>query len=372
MGSYANFLPCSRKAHVQRMLVELDPPGSEPFHDRVANALYFSLHEDEFKGDEACIPFLEHLAKVVARDHDRRWEREGKRRLLGLDIGANIGAMMPMVIECCGSHAAGGTVPVHVVAFEPNPVNLPMLESEVQRLRVDPRFTVSVCETVASDSAGPVRFHVNRKRNFAGNQHGSVHFFEGEYENEDSDVKEGNPSDFLQLAADTVDHLLWGQAPAGQQARGCPPTASSSSRSGGRGRGRGQGGGEEGLALAAGFRPGAAVDFVKIDTEGHEWAVLLGMTETLRRTRFVFFEVSHLLRKVGASVERLVAWLEELGFHTYRVGKKVALRISGQFFHPIYDVRLFWSNCLAVREDEPLTEELLKPFSLPDGDRPAH
>lgn len=363
-GFYGGILPSSRKAHTWRLLVELDPPGSEPFRDRVANATYFSLHEDEFKGDECCIPFLDHLASVVARDHERRWKKEGKRRLLGLDVGANIGAMTPLVIECCGSHALGGTAPVHVVALEPNPANLAMLESEVQRLRRDPRFSVSVCDTVASDSAGPVHFHVNRKKNFAGNQHGSVHRFEGEYDNEDRDVAGGDSAAFLQLPADTIDHLLWGEPSTKKQA---PKSSSSTAPAPGSGSGGcscGCGGGIAGLALSAGFRHGATVDFVKIDTEGHEWAVLRGMSETLRHTRFVFFEVSHLLRKAEASVEKVVAWLEGLGFHTYRIGKKVALRISGDFYHPIYDTRLFWSNCLAVREDEPLTEELFKPFAL--------
>lgn len=351
-GHAAMGYPASQKAHILRLMEELDLPQLEPCSERIAGATYFMLHEDEFKGDETCLPFLEHLARLVAKDLESRWELEGKRRLLGLDIGANIGAMMPMVIECCGSNALGGTVPVHIVAFEPNPVNLPMLESEVQRLRTDPRFSVSVCETVASDAAGPARFHVNRKRNFAGNQHGSVHRFEGEYDNEDADVRGGDSSAYLQLAADTVDHLLWGE-PSGQQQAAAGRSASS-----------GAGGRRGGLALAAGFDAHAAVDFVKIDTEGHEWSVLLGMVETLRRTRFVFFEVSHLLRRVGVTVRELVDWLEELGFHTYRVGKKVTMRISGRFYHPIYETRLFWSNCLAVRQDEPLTEELLRPYAL--------
>jgi len=185
-------------------MVELDLPELEPCNERIDNAVYFTMNSDEFRGDEACLPFLDHLAKLVAKDHECRSGFEAKRQLFGLDIGANIGAVVPLVIECCGGNAGGGAVPVHVVAFEPNPANLPQLESEVRRLHTDPRLTVSVCTTVASDAAGPVRFHVNRKNNFAGNQHGSVHYFEGEYAKEDRDVQGGDSSAFLELAADMV------------------------------------------------------------------------------------------------------------------------------------------------------------------------
>lgn len=334
---------------------EMDLPDAEPCPERIPNAVYFMMHEEEFKGDDVCLPFLEHLARLVAKDVEAT-ASEGKQRLLGLDIGANIGAMMPLVIECCGGNAKGASVPVHLIAFEPNPVNLPMLESEVHRLHRDSRLSVSVCATVASDSQCSLRFHVNRKRNFAGNQHGSVHHFDGEYTNEDRDIKGGDAAAYLQLEADTVDSLLWGgpskrpgSTPGGRKTSGARDGEQSAQK--------------VGLAVEAGFRLGAPVAFVKIDTEGHEWAVLQGMVQTLRHTRFIFFEVSHLLRRVGVSVHKLIDWLDDLGFDTYRVGKKTVLRISGCSFHPIYETRLYWSNCLAMRKDEALAEELLRPFA---------
>ena len=60
---------------------------------------------------------------------------------LGLDIGANVGATLNDVRRCAGGEACTG-----VIAFEPNPANLPLLREAAAE-------DVTIVERAASDVA---------------------------------------------------------------------------------------------------------------------------------------------------------------------------------------------------------------------------
>lgn len=58
------------------------------------------------------------------------------------------------------------------------------------------------------------------------------------------------------------------------------------------------------------------VDFIKIDTDGHEWAVLSGARETIRKYRpVVLFELAlYLLEENNVSFQMIETYFDELGY----------------------------------------------------------
>jgi FkbM family methyltransferase len=77
------------------------------------------------------------------------------------------------------------------------------------------------------------------------------------------------------------------------------------------------GGGDISVAPADVLLNGAAVDFIKIDVEGMELAVLGGLKETLARTQPpIFIELEHVNR------EGLEAWMADAGYHVAEEGRQ--------------------------------------------------
>ena len=91
-------------------------------------AAYYALHPEQFWGDAHCEQVLDVVAKHCVNG-------------LGLDIGANVGATLDAVRRCAGGEACTG-----VVAFEPNPANLPLLREAADD-------DVTIVERAASDVA---------------------------------------------------------------------------------------------------------------------------------------------------------------------------------------------------------------------------
>ena len=91
-------------------------------------AAYYALHPEQFWGDAHCEQVLDVVAKHCVNG-------------LGLDIGANVGATLSAVRRCAGGEACTG-----VVAFEPNPANLPLLREAAED-------DVTIVERAASDVA---------------------------------------------------------------------------------------------------------------------------------------------------------------------------------------------------------------------------
>ena len=91
-------------------------------------AAYYALHPEQFWGDAHCEQVLDVVAKHCAAG-------------LGLDIGANVGATLNAVRRCAGGEDCTG-----VIAFEPNPANLPLLREAADD-------DVTIVERAASDVA---------------------------------------------------------------------------------------------------------------------------------------------------------------------------------------------------------------------------
>ena len=91
-------------------------------------AAYYALHPEQFWGDAHCEQVLDVVAKHCVNG-------------LGLDIGANVGATLNAVRRCAGGEDCTG-----VIAFEPNPANLPLLREAAED-------DVTIVERAASDVA---------------------------------------------------------------------------------------------------------------------------------------------------------------------------------------------------------------------------
>ena len=131
------------------------------------------------------------------------------------------------------------------------------------------------------------------------------------------------------------------------------------------------------------------VDVLKIDAEGHDWAVLQGAESFLRRgaIKAIFFELSNAMNedffrihRLGGRSERLhsareptlrslVRWLDELAYDTYLVGP-VLIPLWGAWWRDEYEVCLrpapvCWYDVLAVsRAAEGLAHALTAAFPL--------
>ncbi len=81
---------------------------------------------------------------------------------------------------------------------------------------------------------------------------------------------------------------------------------------------------------------------LKIDTEGHEFEVLKGSKEALKRTEFVLAEVSIKKRYWGGyRFSDIVAFMAENGFEII------------DMLNPIWRVHMHW-DCLFIKKDSPL------------------
>ena len=91
-------------------------------------AAYYALHPEQFWGDAHCEQVLDVVAQHCTKG-------------LGLDIGANVGATLNAVRRCAGGASCAG-----IIAFEPNPANLPLLREAAED-------DVTIVERAASDVA---------------------------------------------------------------------------------------------------------------------------------------------------------------------------------------------------------------------------
>ena len=103
--------------------------------------------------------------------------------------------------------------------------------------------------------------------------------------------------------------------------------------------------------------PDGRIDVLKIDTEGFEIYVTAGALHTLQRRAvpFVFLECHQLWQSTPAKWTILNASLtfDELGYDFFRLYHKGLLLLNGPLYHPNYDSRRDFHNCLALSRDIP-------------------
>eukprot|EP00669_Euglena_mutabilis_P010379 TRINITY_DN512_c0_g1_i2.p2 TRINITY_DN512_c0_g1~~TRINITY_DN512_c0_g1_i2.p2 ORF type:complete len:169 (+),score=6.96 TRINITY_DN512_c0_g1_i2:554-1060(+) len=93
------------------------------------------------------------------------------------------------------------------------------------------------------------------------------------------------------------------------------------------------------------------VDFLSIDTEGHDSRVLRGANRILEKVRYLEFEYHSIGVWKSTSLREVIAFLEHRGHTCYWIGRGKAWLITG-CWHPSYATKR-WSNIGCVNRRVP-------------------
>ncbi len=108
----------------------------------------------------------------------------------------------------------------------------------------------------------------------------------------------------------------------------------------------------------------AVIRLVKIDCEGHDTKVLRGMRNSLASIEYLVFESSDCLDdrrgpQENAPLKRIVQFLYDHGFETYKVGQRRLLRQNGDAWRDCFEQVKFHSNSFSLRKEDPLIHTLI-------------
>lgn len=106
------------------------------------------------------------------------------------------------------------------------------------------------------------------------------------------------------------------------------------------------------------------IKFIKIDTEGNDSNVIKGMEKYLPKTKYIIFECSDCLDDcrgpgIKKPMQDIVDFLSTHGFDVYRIGTKKLFKVNDSYWNHVYDFVKFWSNCFAIKKDDPLINNLI-------------
>ena len=106
------------------------------------------------------------------------------------------------------------------------------------------------------------------------------------------------------------------------------------------------------------------IKFIKIDTEGNDSNVIKSFKKYLPKTKYIIFECSDCLDDIrGPGIKNpmkdIVDFLSAHGFDTYRIGTKKLFKVNDDLWNQVYDDLKFWSNCFALKKDDPLINILV-------------
>ena len=254
---------------------------------------YYIMNRSEFAEEGGHFRIVQELQNYIPRIH---------KKTLGLDVGANIGNELPVLHSLCYEEGR------KLLAFEPNPLNLPMLKENATKLS-----NVEVQPIAISDKEGFLPFFTFKNHdNEPGYSWGGLR---------------AGGKQIAQVVVRPLDDIL----------KDYPEDEWD-------------------------------IKYVKIDTEGNDTLVIRGLQKNLYRTHYILFEASDCLKDrrgpgeknpLGSCVEQL----DKAGFDVYRLGTKRLLKLNGDLWHPAYDSLLMWSNCFALKK----TDTILQNFLDKDG-----
>ena len=112
------------------------------------------------------------------------------------------------------------------------------------------------------------------------------------------------------------------------------------------------------------FNQNIIIKFIKIDTEGNDTNVIKGLQKYLPNTQYIIFECSDCLDDIrGPNIPNpmkdIVDFLSLHGFDTYRIGTKKLIKVNDEYWSQTYDDVKFWSNCFALKKNDPLIHQLI-------------
>jgi len=106
------------------------------------------------------------------------------------------------------------------------------------------------------------------------------------------------------------------------------------------------------------------VDLLKVDTEGYDSWVLEGASELLPFTDIIIYECHLYMYRAGATFFETQLYLDNLGFDVFKIGVKQFLKFNGEYYHPYYDIKRQWENCIAISRQYPRYKDIISKFNL--------
>lgn len=254
---------------------------------------YYIMNRNEFGGEGGHLRLNEELQKYIPKLH---------KKTLGLDVGANVGNELDVLHKLCNEEGR------KLIAFEPNPLNLPLLREKSQTLP-----NVEIQPVAISDKEGTSAF-----------------FCFDTHEN-----KPGYSAGGLRAGGKKIDDVI-----------------------------------VRTLDSILKDYPDEEWDikYIKIDTEGNDTLVIKGLQKNLYRVQYILFEASDCLKDKRGPGEKnplgsCVELLDKEGFDVYRIGINRILKLNGNLWHEAYDNLLMWSNCFALKK----TDTILSNFINEEG-----
>lgn len=258
-------------------------------HEKLAR--YYKEHRDEFVGTAGHQKLVEGLKQFM---------NSMNGTLVGLDVGCCIGKYIPTVKAICSESNAT------ILCFEPNPVNLEVLETKIPW-----DSQLKLLKHCVSNEAGMASFYnwKGKSTNVAGNgaaglRSGGAKLCEVEVKRLDTVLQEQFPNEEI------------------------------------------------------------VIKFMKIDTEGNDTNVIKSLGRYLDKTHYIIFECSDCLDDIRGPgipnpMKDIVDFLSSHGFDTYRIGSKKCIQVNDAFWNPVYEEQKFWSDCFAIRKGDPLIHSLI-------------
>lgn len=255
--------------------------------------LYYKEHRQEFVGTAGHQKLLEGLKQFVQ-------PMDTSARIVGLDVGCCIGKYIPNIRSICSEPTAT------ILCFEPNPVNLAKLETEVPW-----DSQLKLLKHCISKEEGMASFFnwKDKTKNVAGN--GAAGLRSGGEKLCEVEVKR-------------LDTVLQEQFPNQE----------------------------------------ICIKFMKVDTEGNDTNVIKSLGNYIQTTQYIIFECSDCLDDIrGPGIQNpmkdIVEYLSKNGFDTYRIGSKKCIKVNDGFWNDTYEENKFWSDCFAIKKTDPLIHKLI-------------
>ncbi len=92
--------------------------------------------------------------------------------------------------------------------------------------------------------------------------------------------------------------------------------------------------------------------------------MLKGFSKYLQKTKYIIFECSDCLDDIRGPgivnpMKDVVDFLSNHGFDTYRIGIRKLFKVNDEYWNQVYEDVKFWSNCFALKKDDPLIHDLI-------------
>lgn len=296
---------CDTDAHLKNVRTQLGWNARDSFLCCQQMWNYFTRNVGLFKGEKGPRALHKHMRDLLPLMLNSSTYSRG-RKLVMIDVGANIGQIIPFYLSLLANQES------ELFLFEPNPSNFNKL---VQFSR--DKSDITAIQTAISEQEGTAHFdfeYAKHPTNKQGNQHGHLSSSKGNYT--------------FEVEVHRLDTLM-----------------------------------EQRLSKDS------EVLFLKSDTEGFDFNVMLGGTGVLNQTRLYLFECHKLQRLAGSTHKKTAVFLSRLGFDVYKLSPGQLVAFGDEFYNRVVDRKKFmgWQNCLAIHKQDPIHHEMFSRLNTLDS-----